>query len=114
MQLLCSKRYVATYSQKSNLSGNVLFDDYFKSQKRFSRYFSFTYDLNAVTGGYLHILQYLHANGCDWASDMSSCKLAAEAGHLEVLKWLRANGCPWNAQTCAHAARGGHLEVLKW
>jgi hypothetical protein len=47
---------------------------------------------NAVENGHLHVLKWLHANGCKW--DVQSCPCAALNGHVEVLTWLRALGCP--------------------
>ncbi len=64
----------------------------------------------AASGGYLEVLKWAHANGCDWDAD--TCAYAAQGGHLEVLKWARANGCHWNRVTCYNAR--GHPEVLKW
>eukprot|EP01051_Picozoa_sp_SAG22_P000429 SAG22_NODE_11_length_35583_cov_107.128790_29_plen_345_part_00 len=66
----------------------------------------------AARDGYLDVLQWARANGCDWSA--STCSAAARGGHLEVLQWLRENGCDWNWQTCEAAAFHGHLEVLQW
>jgi hypothetical protein len=62
---------------------------------------------NGGKGGYLEVLQWARANGCEW--DTNTCREAAYSGHLEVLQWARANGCEWDAGTCYHAAYSGHL-----
>ena len=53
----------------------------------------------AASLGYLEVLQWARANGCDWDSD--TCAFAAWGGHLEVLQWARFNGCVWDRWTCA-------------
>ncbi|EGZ25501.1 hypothetical protein PHYSODRAFT_326510 [Phytophthora sojae] len=61
--------------------------------------FDFYMVFEAVTNGYLHIVQWL----------------AAEHGHLEILKWLHTNG-PERCSTKAMdmAAANGHLEIVRW
>ena len=39
---------------------------------------------------------------------------AAMGGHLHVIKYLHENGCPWDEETWRRAAHGGHLNVLKY
>jgi hypothetical protein len=48
--------------------------------------------VGAAEKGHLHVLQYLHVNGCRW--DASACEGAARSGHLEVLEYLNMSGCP--------------------
>jgi hypothetical protein len=63
--------------------------------------------------GYLNVVKWLRANGCDWDAD--TCEYAAKGGYLDVLKWARDNGCRWCNQTCvAAAAERGQLDVLNW
>ena len=66
----------------------------------------------AARGGHLEVLRWLLGKGCSW--DEEVCAAAGMGGHLQVLQWLRAEGCPWDAQTCFRAAERGHLEVLRW
>eukprot|EP00953_Heterococcus_sp_UTEX-ZZ885_P000990 1043-Heterococcus_DN1.PRE.5 len=48
----------------------------------------------AASSGHLHVLQYLHAEGCDIPSDSYNvCYYAAVQGNLEMLKWLHGIGC---------------------
>ncbi|KAF0694541.1 Aste57867_14581 [Aphanomyces stellatus] len=68
----------------------------------------------AAGGGFLNVVQWLHANrneGCTtFAMDDAACE-----GHLEVIQWLhrhRAEGCSTNALdlACLH----GHVKVAWW
>lgn len=69
---------------------------------------------NAAAGGYLDIVQFLHANrreGCT----KGAMDGAAAAGHLAVVRWLHENrteGCTTNAMD--YAASGGHTATVRW
>ena len=43
----------------------------------------------AARGGYLEILQWARANGCDWDHSV-----IAQARTDEIRQWARENGCP--------------------
>ena len=67
----------------------------------------------AAGNGHLHVLKYLHENGCPW--NEGTCSSAAKGGHLDVLKYARENGCPWNRRDCrVRASKGGHTHVVSW
>ncbi len=48
----------------------------------------------AAQNGYLHILKYAHANGCQWDTFLTH-KFALENGNQEMITWLKINGCPF-------------------
>jgi hypothetical protein len=66
----------------------------------------------ARTANNLHVLQFLHDEGCPWDEDI--CGAAGKAGDLEQLKWLHAHGATLNDRTADIAAEGGAVHVLEW
>ena len=64
---------------------------------------------NAVNGGHLLILQWLHENEFPW--DKYTCACAVQGDHLEILQYLYENGYPWDGTSCALAAKNGKLEI---
>lgn len=82
--------------------------------------FDFYMVFEAVTNGYLHIVQWLgeyYPERTLWVgwSPRDLLQVAAEHGHLEILKWLHTNG-PERCSTKAMdmAAANGHLEIVRW
>jgi len=66
----------------------------------------------AAYHGHLKVLQWLHANGCEW--DSVTCSAAAGSGHLDILKWAREQGCPWDDYTTLKAAKYLQWHVFEW
>lgn len=70
---------------------------------------------SAIENNHLHILQYLHTNGCFWnSSSPDYFDLAVGNGHIEIVKYLYENGCKWSIWSSYLAATKNHLEVLKY
>lgn len=89
---------------------------------------------NAVCGGHMECIKYLHENRdrlyiyvwqfeiqqkqrvClgtainDW--DKQVLNYAAEGGHINCIKYLRENGYKWNKHATLSAAKEGHLSIL--
>jgi len=74
------------------------------------------YLVNAASGGYLQIMQWLRNQdpSCPWSTFI--CTAAAHSGHLHILQWLQSQNppCPWNKYTCESATESGHLHILQW
>jgi hypothetical protein len=66
----------------------------------------------AETANNLHVLKYLHDQGCPWHPAL--CAIAGATGDLEQLKWLHAHGAAVNSTTADEAACGGAVHVLEW
>jgi hypothetical protein len=65
----------------------------------------------AAAGAHMHVMQFLHEEGCAWDSDV--CAAAARYGHLTTLKWLHDQGCPWDpVYITDYAAASGSIEML--
>ena len=57
--------------------------------------------MEAAKGGHSALLQWAHAHGCPWDTDV--CAAAATGGHPAVLQWLCEQGCPWDQHTLTEA-----------
>jgi hypothetical protein len=72
----------------------------------------------AASCGHLHVLQYLHAEGCDIPSDSYNvCYYAAVQGNLEMLKWLHGIGCTLDYDSSDSgeiAASCPTVELMAW
>jgi hypothetical protein len=76
--------------------------------------------MGAAAGAHIHVLEYLHDEGCAWgdfnegcAWDELACSAAAAYGHLATLQWLHEHGCPWQPEEiCNNAAEGGSAAML--
>jgi hypothetical protein len=72
----------------------------------------------AASSGHLHVLQYLHAEGCDIPSDSYNvCYYAAVQGNLEMLKWLHGIGCTLDYDSSDSgeiAASCPTVELMAW
>lgn len=71
--------------------------------------------LLAAAKGYLHIVQWLHANHVAAEVSRRVMDIAAAFGHLEIAKWLhvhRSEGCTEAAMTCA--CESGRIDIAKW
>ncbi len=66
----------------------------------------------AASSGHLHVIRYLHENGCPWNGN--SIIDASHGGHLHILRYLHENGCPWSPVATRVAAQYGHLECLQY
>jgi hypothetical protein len=68
----------------------------------------------AAYRGHVHICKYVHElleTGYTW--DTVACSNAVSGGHLDVLRWLHENGCPWNFRSlCECAARQGSIDIM--
>lgn len=62
--------------------------------------------------GYLEVLMWLRANGCEWNEDV--CAEATQGGHFELLQWAHTNGCPSDERVAELAARTGQKNILLW
>lgn len=61
--------------------------------------------INAALNQNLKIMNYLHKNGCEWSSQVTST--VADQGSLECLRYAHKNGCTWDSSTINNAARSG-------
>jgi hypothetical protein len=69
--------------------------------------------LDCVAEGYLDILVWLRANGCEWSSKVY--EYSACGGHVNILKYLtKQSKVKWDYNIGIHAARHGQLCVLIW
>jgi hypothetical protein len=69
--------------------------------------------VGAATCNTLHVLQFLHAEGCPW--DRTVTEAAARRGDVEMLSWLRAQGCDWVPLLALRAAaHSGSVEMTAW
>lgn len=66
----------------------------------------------AAKSGHLHVLSYLHDNGCPW--DVETCIAAAQGGHFSCVKYAHDHGCPLNMFVCSIAAGRGDLKILQF
>jgi hypothetical protein len=67
----------------------------------------------AAEGNTLHVLEFLHAQGCRW--HWSASAAAARRGELQMLRWIREHGCNWNEQSIlSEAASSGNIETAAW
>jgi hypothetical protein len=73
----------------------------------------------AAQYGHMHVLQYLHAEGCE--KGRSVCYAAADNGDLEMLKWARKHDYPWDQHgpnnvvfVCGAAAGSYNIELMAW
>jgi hypothetical protein len=85
----------------------------FLYQKEFQR-MSKTITYAAINNGHLHIMQWLHNNGC--ILDHYIFSHAIMVGNLNVLQWLDENGCPrYVTTTCMNTAIScRNLNVVRW
>ncbi|GAB9469639.1 hypothetical protein Gpo141_00006912 [Globisporangium polare] len=70
---------------------------------------------NAAAGGFLDVVQWLHANRPLDGCTTKAMDQAAAHEHLHVLQWLhehRSEGCTTAAMD--NAAANGHLNVIQW
>jgi hypothetical protein len=67
---------------------------------------------DAVLHRQLHIVKYLHEQGCPGTPDL--CTTAAWRGCMDMLQYLRSHDYRWNRDTCFAASSNGHLQILKW
>jgi hypothetical protein len=65
----------------------------------------------AAKNGHIHMLEWLHENGCDL---YYAAGHAASCDKLHVIKWLRDKDASWTHNVCFGAALGGHLSLLQW
>lgn len=68
--------------------------------------------LDCVGEGYLDVLVWLRANGCEW--NMGAYARAARKGHVHILKYLKQQKLKWDWSIGYEATIEGHLEVLMW
>lgn len=105
---------------RASLNGHLGVLKWLCSRQHWSSSECETVALNALQGGHLEVLRWLHFQfpiygWCEW-----NCAWAARHGRLEILRWLRSPNfhkdkpCPWDHWACTLAAQNGHLEVLKW
>ena len=103
---------VRKYCKKAAESGS------FESLKYIHTYYSLNISSceyimdDAVDGGNLNLIKYLHDNGCDW--DEKTCTYAAFNNNLDILKYLHENECPWNEKACLAACHNDHVDILKY
>jgi hypothetical protein len=67
----------------------------------------------AAEYGHMHLLQYLHAEGCERGCDV--CEAAAERGDLVMLMWAYEHDHPWDVKhMCEPAAASSNIEMMSW
>jgi hypothetical protein len=73
--------------------------------------------MQLAENGYMHVLQYLHAEGCDM--NQRVCNWAAYNGDLKMLKWAHEHGCTLyshevDIDICESAAGSQNVELIEW
>jgi hypothetical protein len=73
--------------------------------------------VHAAMKGYLNVIEFLHNNGIEIDSNMSTNVMdeAAKYGQLDVIKWLHKNrteGC--SSLAMYYAVKNGHLETVNF
>jgi hypothetical protein len=70
--------------------------------------------LQAIEGGHLHTLQFLHSEGCSLDSQLVQYT-ATSCGDAAIFKWLHSVGCiQLNARMAETAARSGSVELMQY
>jgi hypothetical protein len=93
--------------QYAAISGSITVLDWLKQQ-------GVTLDSSdfAAESGHMHVLQYLHAEGC--GKGYHVCHWAARNGDLEMLKWAFEHGYPWFVGFTSDAAESHNIELMAW
>lgn len=100
-------RYISTAARVGNLE---MVRHLFKYRSIYNPCEAFSL---AATHGYIHIVQWLDANG--FSSSTTAMDGASSNGHLAIVQWLHAyrrEGC--SSAAMDGAAASGYLDVVKW
>ena len=71
----------------------------------------------AAKGGHLHIIEYLHNNGCEWSVQTSQAAVSTSCDPtriLAILRYLHANQCPFNEFVLEKAIELNNLDIIKF
>jgi hypothetical protein len=70
--------------------------------------------VQAIQGGHLGVLQFLHAEGCE-LNDAEVCRAAVNQRDAAIFKWLHSIGCiESNSLTAMLVAGGGSVELMQY
>lgn len=72
----------------------------------------------AIQGGHIDVLKYLHKNGVNWDIDSEPLYCAATYGYVDIMEYAFQNGCKLPEKEafslCDIGAHNCNLNVIKW